>query len=259
MPPRVIRAADVAAAALPLCVASLQEAVDSVGTATFVLSGGSTPLALYRLLAGADLDWSRIHVFWGDERFVPHDDPASNYGVARRAFLDALDIPEGNVHPWPVLETPEASAEAYSDILQSLLGLDFSFTLTLLGLGSDRHTASLFPGTGAVHARGLTVASRPPAASEPRLSLTIEALNRSARIIRRDLARRLTMKFLPDLRFVLDTRFDDDDRINALLSRDEVRRDLAEDEADETDEASDDAPGETPDDAPDETPDQGGR
>lgn len=87
----------------------------------------------------------------------------------------------------------------------------------------------------------------------------IEALNRSARIIRRDLARRLTMKFLPDLRFVLDTRFDDDDRINALLSRDEVRRDLAEDEADETDEASDDAPGETPEDAPDDAPDQGGR
>ncbi len=179
MPPRVIRAADVADAALPLCVASLQEAVDSVGTATFVLSGGSTPLALYGLLAGADLDWSRIHVFWGDERFVPHDDPASNYGVARRAFLDALDIPEGNVHPWPILETAEASAEAYSDILQSLLGLDFSFTLTLLGLGSDRHTASLFPGTGTVHARGLTVASRPPAAAEPRLSLTVEALNRS--------------------------------------------------------------------------------
>lgn len=70
----------------------------------------------------------------------------------------------------------------------------------------------------------------------------VEALNRSARTIRRELARRMTMKFLPDLRFVLDTRFDDDDRITALLSRDDVRRDLSEDEADEGDERSDDAP-----------------
>ncbi|SOC13607.1 ribosome-binding factor A [Stappia indica] len=75
----------------------------------------------------------------------------------------------------------------------------------------------------------------------------VEALNRSARTIRRELARRMTMKFLPDLRFVLDTRFDDDDRITALLSRDDVRRDLSEDEADEGDERSDD------------TPDRGGR
>lgn len=75
----------------------------------------------------------------------------------------------------------------------------------------------------------------------------VEALNRSARTIRRELARRMTMKFLPDLRFVLDTRFDDDDRITALLSRDDVRRDLSEEEADEDGDHTDD------------TPDEGGR
>lgn len=68
----------------------------------------------------------------------------------------------------------------------------------------------------------------------------VEALNRSARTIRRELARRMTMKFLPDLRFVLDTRFDDDDRITALLSRDDVRRDLSEEEADEDGDRTDD-------------------
>jgi ribosome-binding factor A len=75
----------------------------------------------------------------------------------------------------------------------------------------------------------------------------VEALNRSARTIRRELARRMTMKFLPDLRFVLDTRFDDDDRITALLSRDDVRRDLSEEEAGEDGDRTDD------------TPDEGGR
>lgn len=75
----------------------------------------------------------------------------------------------------------------------------------------------------------------------------VEALNRSARTIRRELARRMTMKFLPDLRFVLDTRFDDDDRITALLSRDDVRRDLSEEEADEDGDRTDD------------TADEGGR
>ena len=75
----------------------------------------------------------------------------------------------------------------------------------------------------------------------------VEALNRSARTIRRELARRMTMKFLPDLRFVLDTRFDDDDRITALLSRDDVRRDLSEEEADADGDRTDD------------TPDEGGR
>jgi ribosome-binding factor A len=79
----------------------------------------------------------------------------------------------------------------------------------------------------------------------------LEALNRSARTIRRELARRMTMKFLPDLRFVLDTRFDDDDRITALLSRDEVRRDLDEDDDEKLDEA--------PDAAPDVAPDEDGR
>lgn len=179
----IIRAPDVAAAAAELCRERLAAAIDDRGTATFVLSGGSTPLPLYRLLAESDLAWGNVHVFWGDERFVPHHDAESNYGAARRALLDAIDIPEGNVHPWPILESPEASAEAYSDILQSLLGLEASFDLTLLGLGADGHTASLFPGTGALDAEGLTLASRPAGSTSARLSLTAPVLNRSATVM----------------------------------------------------------------------------
>jgi len=183
MPPKMITTDNVAATALQICVQRLSTASEERGSATFVLSGGSTPLKLYGLLAESGLPWERIHLFWGDERFVPHDHADSNYGAARRAMLDGIGIPEGNVHPWPILDTPEASAEAYSDVLQSTLGLDAEFDVTLLGLGADGHTASLFPGTGVMRARGLTVASRPAGASSPRLSLTATALSNSRTVL----------------------------------------------------------------------------
>lgn len=183
MPPTVIRSDTPAETAFGLCHERLTQALDSRGSATLVLSGGSTPRPLYGLLAESDLPWQRIHVFWGDERFVPHDHEASNYGAARRVLLDHIDIPEGNVHPWPILETAQASAEAYSDVLQSTLGPDTVFDLTLLGLGADGHTASLFPGTGVLRERGLTVASRPATTDEERLSLTAEALSNSRTVL----------------------------------------------------------------------------
>lgn len=129
------------------------------------------------------MPWERIHLYWGDERFVPHDHADSNYGAAREALLDHIGIPAGNVHPWPILDSAEASAEAYSDVLQSTMGLGAEFDLTLLGLGADGHTASLFPGTGSLSARGLTVASRPAGASSPRLSLTAPALSNSRTVM----------------------------------------------------------------------------
>lgn len=183
MTPKAIHSDNVAGAALQICVQRLQSACSDRGSATLVLSGGTTPIKLYRLLVDADLSWHRIHVFWGDERFVPFDHADSNYGAARRALLDHVEIPEGNVHPWPVLDSPEASAEAYSDVLQSTLGLNAVFDLTLLGLGADGHTASLFPGTGALSAQGLTVASRPTGSSSPRLSLTASALSSSRTVM----------------------------------------------------------------------------
>lgn len=183
MPPRVIHSDTPAETAFGLCHERLSQALDARGTATLVLSGGSTPRPLYGLLAAADLPWHRIHVFWGDERFVPHDHEDSNYGAARRVLLDLIDIPEGNVHPWPILESAQASAEAYSDVLQSTLGPDTVFDLTLLGLGADGHTASLFPGSGVLQEQGLTVASRPASVSNERLSLTAAALSNSRTVL----------------------------------------------------------------------------
>jgi len=132
-------------------------ATDSIATAGsfFVaLSGGSTPRSLYRLLAESPfrdgIEWSGVHLFWGDERFVPADNPDSNYRAAREAFVSRVPIPPGNVRPIPTeAADPEAAAAQYEDTLRRSFSLSGGetprFDLILLGLGPDAHTASLFP------------------------------------------------------------------------------------------------------------------
>lgn len=135
------------------------EAVATRGRFLLALSGGSTPRRLYELLAqtayAARTDWSRVHVFWGDERCVPPDDPRSNYRMAREALLDRVPIPATNVHRILGEAEPHRAAEAYEDLLRGCFGLPEgppvrSFDLVLLGMGTDGHTASLFPGTSPV-------------------------------------------------------------------------------------------------------------
>ena len=149
------------------------------------LAGGSTPTTLYRLLATEFRDqvpWSQVHCFWGDERYVPPADPRSNAGRARAALLDHLPIPASQVHP---METdhpdPATAARAYEAVLrQHLPDRGPAFDLTLLGLGSDGHTASLFPGTPALEeGERRVVATRVPADPPDRLTLTLPLLNRS--------------------------------------------------------------------------------
>lgn len=118
------------------------------------LAGGRTPHRLYELLAdvySGHLPWSRVHFFWGDERFVPHDDEASNVRFVRETLLDAIEVPSANVHPVPTSEpTVEAAADAYRDVLHRHFDdREHTFDLALLGLGDDGHTASLFPGAPA--------------------------------------------------------------------------------------------------------------
>ena len=119
------------------------------------LSGGSTPRATYALLASEEfatrVDWQRVHVFWSDERCVPPDHPDSNYRMTREALLDKVPIPTDNVHRVPGELPPNRAAVVYQDELKAVLGADGQFDLILLGMGTDGHTASLFPATGAVH------------------------------------------------------------------------------------------------------------
>lgn len=124
------------------------------------LAGGSTPKNLYALLASPNyrtrLDWEKIEFFWGDERQVPPDHPESNYRMAHKAMLSPLAIPEAQIHRIPS-ELPQAkeAAEQYETELRSILRTPDSqipqLDLILLGMGPDGHTASLFPGTDAVH------------------------------------------------------------------------------------------------------------
>jgi 6-phosphogluconolactonase len=155
------------------------------------LSGGSTPKRVYELLAdlGASLDWQKVHLFWGDERFVPPDHRDSNFRMAREALIDHVAIPAAQVHPIPTNSgTPEEAAALYEATLQGFYGsktLDPErplFDVTLLGLGEDGHTASLFPGTKALDERAAWVTSSIGVKPEPRISLTYPALQ-SSRVI----------------------------------------------------------------------------
>jgi 6-phosphogluconolactonase len=119
------------------------------------LAGGHTPERAYQLLAQPPLrdqvPWTKVHVFWGDERCVPPDDPRSNARGARRALLDGTPIPPEQVHPILCDQNPQQGAEKYEALLQEFFaGGPPCFDLILLGLGENGHTASIFPGTPAV-------------------------------------------------------------------------------------------------------------
>jgi len=121
------------------------------------LSGGNTPRLLYNRLASPEfqkqIDWSRVELFWGDERFVPHDDPQSNFHMARETLLASVPIPAQNVHPIETGGEPQDAADHYDALLRKTYGACALsptrplFDLVLLGLGTDGHTASLFPGS----------------------------------------------------------------------------------------------------------------
>ncbi len=172
------------------------EGVEHRGAFTVALAGGSTPRVLYALLAGeggapfrAQLPWERIHVFWGDERHVPPEHPDSNYRMAREAMLSRVPIPPENVHRI-MSENPDAgkAADEYADELRRFFHVPIDrfpqFDLVLLGMGVDGHTASLFPGTVAVHEQKRLVAT--PWVEKfraYRITLTPPVLNNAACIL----------------------------------------------------------------------------
>lgn len=149
------------------------------GRAALCLAGGSTPLPLYHALASnRRLPWEQVVFALGDERFVAPDHPDSNFGSIKAALLDQVAAREA-VLAWPILESPHESAAAYGRVLRQRLGSEpVMFDLTLLGIGGDGHTASLFPGTGAAASRRTALACDVPEHGW-RLSLGVAALSAS--------------------------------------------------------------------------------
>ena len=177
-PARLVRAA------AEQVVQTLRGAQAERETASLVLTGGSTPRPLYGLLAtdyAHAVDWHRVRVFFSDERFVPHDHAASNYRLAKETLLDPLGLPPAHVHPFPTDQpSPEAAARAYERALRAVFDDAPAFDLVLLGMGSDGHVASLFPGGPEVGERDRwAVVAEAPAGAEvrERLSLTLPVLS----------------------------------------------------------------------------------
>jgi 6-phosphogluconolactonase len=160
------------------------ESIAGAGRFSVALSGGSTPRGLYRLLGEPPLreaiDWPRVHLFWGDERFVPLDHPDSNYRLAREEFIGRVPIPSANVYPVPTESgDPQTAATRYEETLRRFFVAQRPrFDLVLLGLGVDGHTASLFPGSPALDERErLVAATQVPKLDAWRITLTPAALS----------------------------------------------------------------------------------
>ena len=162
-----------------------RRAVEARGRFCVALSGGSTPRRTYELLGQAPLrqkiPWSRVHVFWGDERCVPQNDRRSNVRMAREALLDSLALSPHQIHPMVCLEDPEAGALAYQGQLADFFfPAEPRFDLVLLGLGRDGHTASLIPAAGVpLQSERLVLPVRVPGEEFSRISLSLSALNRT--------------------------------------------------------------------------------
>jgi 6-phosphogluconolactonase len=183
---------ELAEAAARAAVADLEAAVEAHGTATWVLTGGGTPTAAYRRLAGHDLragvEWDRIRVAMGDERCVPVTDPDSNWGQAAAALLDHVPIPDHHLLRPPAELGAEAAADAYQAALAELpasAGGAPRLEVVWLGLGEDGHCLSLFPGRPEVEVtdRLVVAVHHSPKPPPDRVSLTLAALAGTERLL----------------------------------------------------------------------------
>ena len=192
-PPTVVVVADADLLAAAVAARLLTRLVDAQalrGTASVVLTGGGVGIAALEAVRSSParpaVDWRRVDVWWGDERFVPADDPERNERQAREALLDALDLDPARVHPMGALGGPDgddvdAAAARYADELRAAAPADHDvppFDVLLLGMGAEGHTASIFPESPAAHDERLVVGvhgcPKPP---PTRISMGFAALN----------------------------------------------------------------------------------
>lgn len=162
-----------------------KESISERGSFVVALSGGSTPVLLYKQLLSANLDWNRVFFYFGDERNVPPDEEASNFRSANKELLRPLRIREDRILRWRTeLESPDVVAKDYQDRLEELGPGIPRLDLILLGMGSDGHTASLFPGTEALKkTQHFAVANRVPKLGLWRFTLTFPVINNARNVM----------------------------------------------------------------------------
>jgi 6-phosphogluconolactonase len=180
------------AAAGDRLASAIDSAIAQRGLATIVLTGGGTGIALLKRLGSHPVDWARVHLFWGDDRFVPHDDAERNEKQAREALLDHIDIPAANIHPMPPSDGEfgpdiRAAADAYQDVLAANAEPGSPtpiFDVHLLGMGGEGHINSLFPHTAAVREADRMVVGVDDSPKPPprRITLTLPAIRRSRQV-----------------------------------------------------------------------------
>lgn len=175
-------------------VETARVAIEEHGQYTMAISGGKTPELLYSLLASEfseRMGWNSIHLFWGDERFVPQDHPDSNFRMAYHAWISKVPIPRQNIHRIPTeTETPEEAARSYEKTLKEFFNPPDNksipaFDAILLGVGTDGHTASLFPGSRVLGEKSrwvVSVEAPPSVFPKKRITLTLPLINSSREV-----------------------------------------------------------------------------
>ena len=173
-------------AAAELVVAVGEAAIELRGAFSIALSGGSTPKALHQLLASDEfrdqLDWTKVEIFFGDERCVPPEHADSNYRMAKETLLSKVPIPGDNVYRMRGEIDPNDAAKEYGQMLKEKFG-DGGLDLILLGMGDDGHTASLFPQTEALHeTKHRCVANHVEKLNTWRITMSAPFINRAAQV-----------------------------------------------------------------------------
>ncbi|WP_370329629.1 6-phosphogluconolactonase [Mycolicibacterium hippocampi] len=183
--------AELVAAAGDRLVGAITEAIAARGVAAIVLTGGGTGIALLKRVGerSDEIDWDKVHVYWGDERFVPADDDERNDKQAREALLDHVGIPATNVHAMAATDGEfgddlDAAAQGYAQLLDESFEAGPEFDVHLLGMGGEGHVNSLFPDTAAVRETerlvvGVADSPKPP---PRRITLTLPAVKRSREV-----------------------------------------------------------------------------